>query len=154
MLNRDFVGRSAQSSGVYEVSREKLRDYALATGDANPLYLDQGAARQAGYEDVIAPPSFAVILFFRFGGWPLYDPAFGKKRKPVCVHRGQRVTHVRPIRAGDRLVQVTTVDEIRDIGPHEQWTMTHRITTTDGELVSTVENTILSRGTAGDKGDW
>jgi acyl dehydratase len=148
MLNQDFVGRSHGPTSPYEVSREKIRDYAIATGDMHPVYLDPEAARRLGYADVIAPPSFAVVLFFRFGGWPLYDPEFGKKKEPVCVHRAQRVTHRRPITAGDRLVQTTVVDEMRQLGAHEQWTMTHSIETVEGEPVCTVINTILSRGTA------
>ncbi len=148
VLNRDFIGRSHGPSPVYEVSREKIRDYAIATGDMHPAYLDPNAARQLGHADVIAPPSFAVMLFFRFGGWPLYDPEFGKKKEPVCVHRAQRTTHQRPIVAGDRLVQTTVVDDMVDLGRHEQWTMTHTIATEDGEHVCTVVNAIISRGTA------
>lgn len=147
-LNRDFVGRSHGPTGFYEVSREKIRDYAIATGDLNPVYLDPAAAQALGHPDVIAPPSFAVMLFFRFGGWPLYDPAFGKKAQPVCVHRAQRTVHTRPIRPGDRLVQTTTVNDMCDLGEHEQWVMTHEIDTEDGEHVCTVVNTIISRSTA------
>ncbi|MEX1655096.1 MaoC family dehydratase N-terminal domain-containing protein [Streptomyces pseudovenezuelae] len=147
-LNHDFVGRTHAPDEVYEVSREKIRDYAVATGDTHPVYLDPEAARALGHPDVIAPPSFAVMLFFRFGGWPLYDPEFGKRKEPVCVHRAQRVEHQRPIRPGDRLVQSTTVDDMSVMGEHEQWVMTHRISTVDGEHVCTVVNTILSRGTA------
>jgi acyl dehydratase len=148
-LNHGFVGRTHGPSEVYEVSREKIRDYAMATGDLQPAYLDRDAAVALGYPDVIAPPSFAVMLFFRFGGWPLYDPEFGKKREPVCVHRAQRTTHTRPIVAGDRLIQRTVVDDMAVLGPHEQWTMTHDITTEDGEHICTVVNTIVSRGTSG-----
>ncbi len=147
-LNRQFVNRRHGPTDVYEVSREKIRDYALATGDLNPAYLDPEAAKDLGYSDVIAPPSFVVMLFFRFGGWPLYDPEFGKNAAPVCVHRAQHVVHARPIQPGDRLVQTTVVDEMIDLGEHEQWTMTHRIDTEFGEHVATVVNTILSRGTA------
>jgi len=148
VLNRSFVGRTHGPSPIYEVSREKIRDYAIATGDMHPAYLDSSAARRLGYSDVIAPPSFAVMLFFRFGGWPLYDPEFGKKKEPVCVHRAQRMTRHRPIVAGDRLVQVTTVDAMEDVGEHEQWTMTHVISAENGEPVCSVVNTIVSRGTA------
>ncbi|AKJ30082.1 FAS1-like dehydratase domain-containing protein [Caldimonas brevitalea] len=152
VLNRNFTGRSHGPTPVYEVSREKIRDYAIATGDLHPAYLDPAVARQLGYRDVIAPPSFAVMLFFRFGGWPLYDPEFGKKKDPVCVHRAQRATHQRPIVAGDRLVQTTFVNEVVERGEHEQWTMTHTITTPEGEPVCVVVNTIVSRGTAHEPG--
>ena len=147
-LNRDFVGRSHRPADVYEVSREKIREFAIATGDSNPAYFDPEAAKELGHSDVIAPPSFAFLLYFRFGGWPLYDPGFGKKREPVCLLRAQEVVHSRPIRPGDLLTQTSTVNYLRDIGPHEQWMSTHQIATVDGEHVCSVVNTMVSRGTA------
>lgn len=151
VFNRDFIGRTHQLDEVYEVSREKIREYALATGDEHPFYFSTEAARAAGYRDVIAPPSFAVMLFFRFGGWPLYDPEFGKKKAPVCVHRAQSARHVRPICAGDRLIQKTTVTNTVEVGPHDQLEMTHEIRTVQGELVCTIENAIISRGNTPDQ---
>jgi len=147
-LNRDFVGRRYRSADVYEVSREKIREFAIATRDSNPAFFDPGAAKALGHPDVIAPPSFAFMLYFRFGGWPLYDPGFGKKEEPVCLLRAQQVVHARPIRPGDLLTQTSTVNYIRDIGPHEQWMSTHEIATVAGEHVCTVINTMISRGTA------
>lgn len=148
-LNRDFVGRTYGPTDIYEVSREKIREYALATGDEHPAYLDPAAASELGYPDVIAPPTFFNVLFFRMGSWPLYDPSFGKKEAPVCVHRAQRVVHHRTIVPGDLLVQTTTVTDIADLGPHEQFVLAHEIKTVDGEAVCSVENTLISRGTAG-----
>jgi acyl dehydratase len=46
----------------YEVSRLKIMEYAQAIGDPNPVYRDLDAARQAGYPDVIAPPTFAAVV--------------------------------------------------------------------------------------------
>ncbi|MFZ5889628.1 MAG: FAS1-like dehydratase domain-containing protein [Myxococcota bacterium] len=151
VFNRAFIDRTYQTDEVYEVSREKIREYALATGDEHPFYFDPKAARAFGYRDVIAPPSFAVMLFFRFGGWPLYDPAFGKKKAPVCVHRAQRASHIRPICAGDELVQKTTVNDVLEVGPHDQLVMTHEIRTVHGELVCTIVNAIISRGNTPDR---
>ncbi|ABS02154.1 acyl dehydratase [Kineococcus radiotolerans] len=38
----------------YEVSREDLRAYAEASGDRNPIHLDEATARSVGLPDVIA----------------------------------------------------------------------------------------------------
>src|SRR5919112_142525 len=46
---------------TYAVGREKIKEYALAVGETNPLHLDHEAARKAGYEDVVAPPMFCVV---------------------------------------------------------------------------------------------
>lgn len=145
VFNREFIGRTHGPDGPYEVSREKLRDYAVATQESNPIYYYKEAAQKAGYRDVVAPPSFVVQLFFRYGGWPLYDPDFGKKKLPVCVHKAQNVKIHRPIIAGDILFQTTTITDIREVSVHDQFTMCHRISDDTGSAVAEVVNTILSR---------
>lgn len=147
-FNRSYIGRDSGLVGPYEVSREKIRDYAYAISELHPYYLDPGAARAAGYRDVIAPPSFAVMLFFRFGGWPLYEPEFGKKAQPVCVHRAQSVDLSRSICPGDLLWQRTTVTDVYQAGPHDQFDMTHLITDAAGGTVAVVKNSIISRHVA------
>lgn len=61
-LNRDFIGRSFPPSDPYEVSRVKIREFADAIGDPNPVYRDQEAAKAAGHPDVIAPPTFPIVV--------------------------------------------------------------------------------------------
>ena len=41
---------------VYAVGREKVREYALAVGETNPLYHHLDSARAAGHADLVAPP--------------------------------------------------------------------------------------------------
>ena len=64
-LDPSFIGRSYPSTEPYEVGREKIREFADAIKDDSPLYRDAEAAKAAGYPDVIAPPTFAVILSMR-----------------------------------------------------------------------------------------
>ncbi len=146
-LNRDFIGREYPAEETYEVSREKIRDFALAIGDRNPVYLDRKAARQAGYPDVIAPPTFLTTLSFRLGRGPVGEPDLGLNYALV-VHGEQRFVHHRPVRAGDVLTAVSSVDDIRDAGRNELMTTKLEITTTDGERVCTAYSTLVSRGTA------
>ena len=47
---------------VHEVERGAIRRFADAVGDPNPLYRDPDAARDAGYADVIAPPTYLRAL--------------------------------------------------------------------------------------------
>ena len=61
-LDRELVGRSYPPSAVYEVGRAKIAEFAAAIGDPSPLYRDAEAARAAGHPDVIAPPTFAIVL--------------------------------------------------------------------------------------------
>ncbi len=150
-INRDFIGREYPAADTYEVSREKIRDFAIAVGDSNPAYLDRSAAVALGYPDVIAPPTFLTVLGFRFGlDSPIVDPELGLNYFLV-VHGEQRFVAHRPVYAGDVLTSVTTVADIRDAGRNELLTMVTEVTAADGAKVATLSGTLVSRGTAAPK---
>ena len=147
-INRDFIGREYVAAETYEVSRELIRRFADAIGDAQPAYRDVEAAKALGHPDVIAPPTFLTVLGFRFGGTgPLGDPSLGLNYALV-VHGEQRFVHHRPVRAGDVLKVVSSVADIRDAGRNELMTTKMEITTTEGESIADAYSTIVSRGTA------
>ena len=105
-LDAGLVGRSYPPSAVYEVGRAKIAEFAAALGDPDPVYRDPAAARAAGHPDVIAPPTFAIVVTPRGGDVVLADPDVALDYSRV-VHGEQRFIHHRPIRAGDRLVATT-----------------------------------------------
>jgi acyl dehydratase len=148
-LNRDLLGREyPRSAEAYEVSREKIREFAIAIGDPNPAYTDPAAARALGHPDVIAPPTFLTTLGFRFPHpSPVTDPELGLNYALV-VHGEQRFTLRRPVRAGDLLHWQQTIADIRDAGRNELLRVEGAITAPDGELVATATTVIVSRGTA------
>jgi acyl dehydratase len=146
-LNRDFIGRRLESPDVYEVGREKIRDFADAIGDPNPAYRDVDAAKALGHPEVVAPPTFAIIVSMRVTGDAVFDPELGLNYALV-VHGEQRFVHHRPIRHGDRLRGTSVITDIRDAGRNELLTLETELRTDDGELVCTAYNTIVSRGTA------
>ncbi|NUP83452.1 MAG: MaoC family dehydratase [Nonomuraea sp.] len=147
-LNRDFVGRTYPSGASYEVSRVKIREFAAAIGDNNPVYRDKEAARAAGYPDVIAPPTFPIVFSLQAGGEALVDPELGLNFAMV-VHGEQRFEYVRPICAGDELVTTATITDIKSAGRNELLTIRSDVTTVAGEPVCTTYNTIVERGGAG-----
>jgi acyl dehydratase len=146
-LNQDFLGRSYTCDPPFLVGREHIRQFARAIGDANPLYHDIGAAKDAGYPDVLAPPTFLVATIPGRLGLPVDDPAFGLDFTRV-VHGEQKFTLLRPIVAGDELVVVVTIASIRAAGRNEILTSAYAFTTTAGEAVATGLCTVVSRGTA------
>lgn len=150
-MNREFIGLSWRSAEIYEVSREKLRELTVAIGENHPVHVDEEAAVKQGYRTIIAPPTFCTTLWFRMGNWPMFVPEFGKQKDPVRVLGDQRVTHNRPIHAGDRLWFTTTVRDIRDIGRRELFEMEHQVTSEGGEPVCTVVDQMISRGSAAPK---
>jgi acyl dehydratase len=148
-LNRNYIGRTWRSSEVYEVSREKIRDYAIACGERHPAYLDDGAARELGHPAVVAPPTFATVLWARMNTWPLREPDIGRSKRPIMTIGEERITHHGTIHAGDRLVFTSTVRDIRILGGrHELLEMEHHITTEDGTPVCTIVDLAISRDTA------
>jgi acyl dehydratase len=148
-LNKDYLGRVYPAGPAYAVGREKLREFATAIGDSNPAYHDVAVARSLGHRDVIAPPTFAFLLSFRASAVAVLDPDLGLDYSKV-VHGEQRFVYDRPITAGDELVCVTTIENIREAAGNDILTTRGDISTVDGEHVVTTWTTTVARGTAGE----
>lgn len=134
---------------MYEVGRQKIREFADAIGDPDPVFRDPEAARAAGHPDVIAPPTFAIVVTLPAQGVLIEDPELGLDYSKV-VHREQSFRHHRPIRAGDRLVSTVHVDGIRTAAGSDILSARAEVSTVDGEPVLTARSTIVARGTAGE----
>src|SRR3954454_9135200 len=113
-LDRELVGRSYPPSAVYEVGRAKIAEFAAAIGSADPVHVDADAARAAGHPDVVAPPTFAIVVSLEAAMVVLDDPDVAIDYGRV-VHGEQRFTHHRPVRAGDRLGATTTLEAARPL---------------------------------------
>ncbi|GAB3359674.1 FAS1-like dehydratase domain-containing protein [Modestobacter lapidis] len=146
-LDAGLVGRSYPPSAVYEVGREKLAEFAAALGDRDPVYRDPAAARAAGHPDVIAPPTFAIVLSLGAGNVVVEDPDVGIDYSRV-VHGEQRFTHHRPIRAGDRLVATASVAAVRSMAGNDMLTTRVDLATEAGEPVCTTTSMLVARGGA------
>ncbi len=146
-LDRGLVGRSYPPSAVYEVGRGKIAEFATAIGEDDPVHRDPEAARVAGYADVIAPPTFAIALTLEAANVVLGDPEVSLDYSRV-VHGEQRFRHHRPIRAGDRLVAITTIEAVRSVAGNDMLTTRVDVATEDGEAVCTATSMLVARGEA------
>lgn len=146
-IDQSFVGRAYPPTAPYEVGREKIREFADAIADPNPAYREQPAAHALGYPDVIAPPTFAIVLTMRAAHQVITDPSLGLDYSRV-VHGDQRFVHHRPIRAGDQLQVTVTVESIRAAAGNDMITTRADVSTVDGEAVCTAYSTLVARGTA------
>jgi acyl dehydratase len=144
-LNPDYVGRVYGPGEPYEVSRVKIAEFADAIGDTSPLCRDTEAAVKAGYPDVIAPPTFAIIISMASTKVSQDDPGLGLDYSMV-VHGEQQFTHARPLHAGDVVVATSTIESIRAVGATSMMTTTTDISTVDGEQVCTAKSVIVERG--------
>ena len=146
-VNPDYAGRSYPVSDPYEVSRVKIAEFADAIGDPSPLYRNPAAARAAGHPDVIAPPTFAIVLSMASSGDALADPGLGLNYAMV-VHGEQRFEYARPLMAGDVITAQATMSGIRDAGRNVMLSTTTELSTADGEHVCTAHSTLVERGGA------
>ncbi len=109
-VNTKAIGKT-YAPVVYAVGREKIREYARAVGETNPVHLDVEAARGAGYADVVGPPMFAVVYSAPAVAPPILDPEV-ELNLAMMVHGGQEFVWGAPVVAGD---EITTTASVKDI---------------------------------------
>ncbi|HEY3006914.1 MAG TPA: MaoC family dehydratase N-terminal domain-containing protein [Micromonosporaceae bacterium] len=144
-LDPSFVGRTYPPTAPYRVGREKIREFAAAIGATDAAYHDPDAARALGHPDVVAPPTFPVLLWISASRQLVEDPALGLDYSRV-VHGDQRFAYARPVVAGDELVCVHSVEEVTSRGGHDFLTTRTEVSTTAGEPVVTVWSKLVARG--------
>jgi len=144
-VNAAYAGRAYPPTAPYAVGREHLRDFARAVGATHPAHHDVDAARALGYPDVVAPPTFAVVVAQRAEAQLIADPEAGIDFSRV-VHAEERFTHHRPIHAGDALVTVLHVDAVTERAGLAMVTTRCEISAADGAPVATVVCTLAVRG--------
>jgi acyl dehydratase len=127
---------------AYEVSREKIREFADAIGERNPIHRDTEAAKALGHAEVIAPPTFAMIPVLREFDVLMDDLGIVYAR---VIHANQRFVHVRPIRAGDQLRTTTTLDTVRSVGGNDLLGIRCEVESSTGERICTATATLLVR---------
>jgi acyl dehydratase len=140
-----LAGRTFPPTAPYEVGREKIREFADAIGDPNPIYRDAEAAKRLGHPDVIAPPTFPIVVSMEVSERVWSDPALGIDYSRV-VHGDQRFVHTRPIVPGDRLVARLTIESVQSRAGHDFVSTRADLATEIGEPVVTAYSTIVVRG--------
>jgi acyl dehydratase len=144
-VNPDLQGREFPPTEPYLVGREKVREFARAVFASSPLYFDVAAATSAGYPDVVAPPTFAVVVQEHTLAQLLAAPDAGIDFSRV-VHGDQRFSYTRPIVAGDELTATLTVSSVKSLGPHSMVTAESSIVDAEGQHVVTAISTLVVRG--------
>lgn len=109
-VDKKFIGKQYPPF-VYEIGKEKVKEYAKSIGDMNPLYLDDDAAAAGKYGGIIAPPTFAVVYANGPVGAMLFDKELALNLM-MLVHGEQEFEFGEVTRPGD---VITTVGEIADI---------------------------------------
>ena len=144
-VNPELQGRVFPPTAPYLVGREKIREFSRAVLSTNPINLDVDAARAAGHADLVAPPTFPVVVQEATLAQLLAEPDAGIDFSRV-VHGEQRFTYTRAIVAGDELTATLTVSSVKSLGGHNMVTADSEIVDVNGKHVVTAISTLVVRG--------
>ena len=129
----------------YEVGREKIREYANAVGEDNPVHHDRAAAQAAGFRDVVAPPMFVVVYSAGAMGPAILDPELGINLM-LMVHGGQEFVWGEPVCAGDTITTQGTVKDMYEKDGRNFYVFESVSTNQDGQETARATWTNIVRG--------
>jgi acyl dehydratase len=147
-VNPELLDTVFELTEPYLVGREKVREFASAVFATAPLHHDVDAAVAAGYPDVVAPPTFPIVIQEKTLQQLLSHPGAGIDFSRV-VHGDQKFEYERPLVAGDEVIARLRVTKIQSLGGHTMVTSESTITTKDGEPVVVATSTLVIRGEEG-----
>lgn len=144
MLRRDRIGlRLPVFQACADVSQ--LRLFAKVVGETDPIYIDESAARAAGYPGLPLPPTFLFSL-------ELLQPDTQWRQQLGIVpgrilHGEQSFTYHRVAYAGETLQFATRIADIYDKkgGALEFVVKETSVTTPSGEAVADLRSVIVHR---------
>lgn len=145
MVNPNIEGKTYPRTDSYLVGREKIREFAKAVFSTHKANHDLNAAKELGYSDLIAPPTFAVVIQERSLATVLADKEAAIDFSRV-VHGDQRFIHQRPIVAGDELTSELKVASVKALAGNSMVTFETKIFDSKDELVCTAISTLVVRG--------
>ncbi|MCL0038025.1 MaoC family dehydratase N-terminal domain-containing protein [Thermodesulfovibrionales bacterium] len=112
MIDAKFIDRKYPPV-TYEVCKEKIKEYARAVGDLNPLYVDEEQAKSSQYGRIIAPPLFAAIYAREaLENW-IFDSELSLNLL-MMVHGEQEFEFFKVVKAGDVITTEGRIAEIHE----------------------------------------
>jgi len=145
MIDKKWIGYELPASEL-PLERSRLRFFAKAIGETDPVYTDEAAARDAGYADLPAPPTFLFAAELDSGA---NDRMLADLSIPLAklLHGEQGFTYHRPACAGDTVTVRSRIDDIYDKknGALEFVVKTSRATNQRGELVAEMRTVLVCR---------
>lgn len=134
-INSELAGK-AYPPYEYEAGREKIREYAYAVGDENPIYLDEDAAKKAGFDGLVAPPMFAVVYSAGAMRQAILDPELGINLM-MLVHGSQEFEWHEVVLSGDVITTTATLDQVYEKANMDFVAVKSESVNQDGKLVAT-----------------
>ncbi len=110
MVDKNMVGKEYPES-TFDVEKGKIREFANAIGDKSPVFYNEKAAKDEGFEGLALPPTFPTV-FAMFGGTMLKVIADLKINMAKMLHGGQEYEYIKPIKPGDTVTGKTKIANI------------------------------------------
>jgi acyl dehydratase len=144
MIDKKHIGRTLPAFRT-TVEAGRLRFFAKAIGETNPLYFDESAARDAGHANLPLPPTFLFSLEFEQPDASWRDEI--GIELPRILHGEQQFTYHRMACAGDTLLFESRIADIYDKkgGALEFVVRETRVTNQHGEHVADLRSVIVQR---------
>lgn len=145
MIDKKHVGRIVYRHSV-EVEKGRLRFFAKAIGEMDPVYTDDAAAAAQGYTRLPVPPTFLFCLEMeRLDPYGWFD-AVGLEL-PKILHGGQSFSYLLPCYAGDILSFEARIDDVyeKNDGALEFVVTSTRVHNQHGEHVAGLRSVIAQR---------
>jgi len=107
----NIIGTHYRYPDYFEVDREKIREFARAVKDHHPAHYSEEAAKDCGYDSLIAPLTFLAVAGRRVQAelFEQFDVPINMER---VLHRDQKLVFHRPILAGDKLFFDSYLDSV------------------------------------------
>ncbi|SDN69373.1 MaoC family dehydratase N-terminal domain-containing protein [Pseudomonas jinjuensis] len=146
MADKSLIGH-VTAQGSVEVEKGKLRFFAKAIGETDPVYTDLAVAKDAGHKSLPVPPTMLMPLMseirgdigglMKLLGWDL-----GR-----ILHAEQSFTYHRMAYAGDVLTFETRISDVYEKkgGALQFVVQESRVTNQDGEHIADVRNSLVHR---------
>jgi acyl dehydratase len=144
MIDKQYIGKTLPAfRAAAEAGR--LRFFAKAIGETNPVYFDESAARDAGHPNLPLPPTFLFSLEFEQPDTSWRDEI--GIELPRILHGEQQFTYHRLAYAGDVLLFESRIADIYDKkgGALEFVVRETRVTNQKGEHVADLRSVIVQR---------
>ncbi|MBO3275652.1 MaoC family dehydratase N-terminal domain-containing protein [Pseudomonas schmalbachii] len=145
MADKSLIGRSLGVTTA-DVEKGRLRFFAKAIGETDPVYTDEAAAKAAGYKSLPVPPTFLMCLSGEGRDLEeqlrIYEFDLGR-----ILHAEQGFVYHKAAVAGDTLTFETKVADVYEkAGGRLQFVVSEtRVTNQDGEHIADIRSSLVQR---------
>ncbi len=112
MLDRRKIGHEFDPTTAV-VERGRLRFFAKAIGETDPIYTEQKVAQKLGYRDIPAPPTFLMALDMEGTDFPPLIKLLGMDLSRI-MHGSQEYEYFGDICAGDTIIVTSKIVDMFD----------------------------------------